>query len=209
MPAFIAIGQAAIGRADAGVAALVVEFGEAGLTALDHQPVDTVVGQADAAKGLRQHAGFATGDHRVGKEQVAGLQFGIEGPHFQGAASRGKRARCLAVAIADRQDARPVGATTAVELEPEHRVGINAETDGALAEARFEAAEKALTPLDVVIGLLQAIAVHVVVAGIEVEARPIDKAFAAGFVVGLRVVGHRCSDCNEQRTESERETHVR
>ncbi len=140
VPAFVTVGQAAVGRADSGVSALVVRLGETCLATFNHPAVETVVGQADAAKGLGQHAGFAAGDHRVGEKQVTGLQFGIEGTHFQRNARRRERARRFTVAIADRQDARIISAATAVELEPEHGVGINAETDGALGVARFEEA---------------------------------------------------------------------
>ena len=177
MPAFVTVGQAAVGRADSGVSALVVRLGETRLTTFNHPAVKTVVGQADAAKGLRQHAGFAAGDHRVGEEQVTGLQFGIEGTHFQGAARRRERTWRFAVAIADRQDARIISAATTVELEPEHGVGINTETDGALGVTRFEEAEETLAPFNVVVRLLQAVAVHVVVTGVEVEARAFNKTF--------------------------------
>ena len=70
--------QGAISGIDAAVAALVVRLGEAGLAAFEEQAVDAVVAQADAAKGLRQHARFAAGDDRVAEEQVTGLELGVE-----------------------------------------------------------------------------------------------------------------------------------
>jgi len=206
--AFIAFGECAVGGADALVAALVVRFGEAGLAALDHPAVEAVVGQADTTKRLRQHAAFTAGDHRVGEKQVTGLQLGIERTHFQSTAGRGERTRRFAVAIADRQDAGVVRAATAVEFQTEHGVGIEAEADRAFGVARLEFAEETLAPLDVVVRVLQAVAIHVVVAGVEVEAGAFDEAFFLGFG-GVGSGGNRCGNCNEQRGETGWVTHLR
>ncbi|MNF99545.1 hypothetical protein D3C84_824470 [compost metagenome] len=83
-------------------------------------------------------------------------------------------------------------------------MGIQTETDGAFGKTRFEDPQETLAPFNVVVRLLQAVAVHVVVAGVEVEARTFDKTFLVG---GLGVDWHRYGDCNEQRIESLRETH--
>ena len=77
------ITEVAIGGGQAMHAALVIGFVEADLTAFQHPTLKAVVGQADAAKGLRQHAGFAAGNYRVGQKQVAGFKFGIESTDFQ------------------------------------------------------------------------------------------------------------------------------
>ncbi len=167
-----------------------------------------MVTQADATKGLRQHPRVAAGDDRVGEEQITGLQLGIEGAHLQSPACGGERARRFAVAIADRQDARTVGPASAIEFQAEHGMGIDAEADRAFGVARLEYAEKTLTPLDIVVRLLQAVAIHVVVAGVEVEARACDEALL-GRLIGVDSGGNRCGNCNEQRGEAGRVKHVR
>ena len=187
---------------------LVVRLGETGLAAFDQPAVEAVVAQADTTKRLRQHARVTAGNHRVGEEQITSLQLGIERTHFQRTARRRERARRFAVAIADRQDAGAVRAATAVEFQPEHGVGIDAETDRAFGVTRLEYPEKTLAPLNVVVRLLQAVAIHVVVAGVEVEARAFDETFCRRLV-GVNGGGNRCGNCNEQRSETDWVTHVR
>ena len=163
-------GQRAVAGTNAPMAALVIELGETGLATFDHPAVKAVVGQAHATESLRQHACHAAGDHRVVEEQVAGFQFGVEGAQLQGAASRRERTRRFAVAAAIRKDAGTIRTTTAVELEAEHGIDVQAEADGALGVAGFEGADKALAPFLAVIGMnIASVAVHVVVAGVDRE----------------------------------------
>ncbi|MNH18445.1 hypothetical protein D3C79_781470 [compost metagenome] len=188
------------------MAALVVRLGEAGLAGFEHHPVKAVVGDADAAEGLRQHARLAPGDHRVGEEQVAGLEHGVKRLELERSTGGGERimglARFAITLGVDRQNARARGTAAAVEFQPEHGVGIEAEPDRARGVARFELAEKTLTPFAVVTHTRQQlVAVQVVVACVHVETRPFDKTFGL-FLVGLGSEGHRCSQCNEQRGEA-------
>ncbi|MNP29228.1 hypothetical protein D3C76_1222430 [compost metagenome] len=84
-------------------------------------------------------------------------------------------------------------------------MGIDAEPDRAFGEARLEDAEKTLAPFNVVVCLLQAVAVHVVVACVECEAGVFGETL--GSIGSVSICGHRCSDCNEQRRGTEWETH--
>ena len=69
----------------------------------------------------------------------------------------------------------------------------------AFGEARFEDAQQTLTPFNVVVCLLLAIAVHVVVACVECEAGVFGETLGSRVIGGVSIGGHRCSDCNEQR----------
>ncbi|MNP19082.1 hypothetical protein D3C76_1115920 [compost metagenome] len=133
------IRQGAVEGVDAAVAALVVGLGEAGLAGFEHQACEAVVGQADAAEGLRQHARLTTGDHRVGQKQVASLEFGVEGLEFERGTGSRERIRGLArLAIAlgvDRQDTGTGGARAAIEFQPQHGMGVQAEANRALGVA--------------------------------------------------------------------------
>ncbi|MNN60269.1 hypothetical protein D3C81_1754390 [compost metagenome] len=84
-------------------------------------------------------------------------------------------------------------------------MGIDAEPDRAFGEARLEDAEKTLAPFNVVVCLLQAVAVHVVVACVECEAGVFGETL--GSIGSVSICGHHCSDCNEQRRGTEWETH--
>ncbi|NNB49997.1 chemotaxis protein [Pseudomonas fragi] len=188
------VAQVTVGGGQATHAALVVGLVETDLAAFEHPALEAGVGQADTAKGLRQHAGFTAGDHRVGEEHVTGFKHGIEGAHFQRGTGRRKGGGRFAVAIADRQDAAAIGAAAAIELEPEQAIGIQAEADGALGEARLELADKALAPFLAVIGMGAAdIVVHIVVAGVNLEAGTFDKTVLGSVVIGVGEGWDRCS----------------
>ena len=201
--AFAVVWQFAIRGADAAVPALVVELGEAGLAGVEHQAVEAFVGQADPAKGLRQHAAFAPGDHRIVQEQVAGLELGVEGLELERRPCGREGIRSLAVLVtffagtADRQDAGVAGTATAIEFQAEHGMRIKAEAEWALRVARLKLANEALAPLLVIaLALRELVAIHVVVTAKQFEAGAFDETFS-GFVVCLGCERHRCSQCNE------------
>ena len=170
------IAQVTVGGGQAAHAALVVRFFKTDLAAFEHPAFEAGVGQADTAKGLRQHAGFTAGYYRIGEEHITGFELGIKGADFQCGTGRRKGGRRFAAAITDWQDAAAIGATTAIELEPEQGVGIQAETYRTLGEARFELADKTLAPFLAVISMGAAdIVVHIVIAGVDLKAGTFDK----------------------------------
>ena len=183
--------QFAVVRAEATVATLVVVLGETDLASREGQVLETVVGQAHTAEGLRQHARLAAGDHRVAEELVAQLQLGVEGADLQRRPATGELIGRLAGFVAflarrgDRQDAGAAGTAAAVELQPEHAVGVDAEADHAGRVAGLKGGDEALRPfLAVVPGSVPAVMVEVVVAGQQLEAGAFDEAFFGFPLIG-------------------------
>lgn len=179
---------------------------EADLAAFEHQPVDAAVGHGDAAEGLRQHAAFATGDHRVGEEQVTGLELGVEALELDRAASGGEGVARF-VFRRTWQDRGAGVAATAVQLQTDHGMGVEAKTDHARRVAGLEAGDGTLAPLTLVLDLgILLVAVEVGISEMQVQRGTFDEAISLGFI-GLCGHGHRCGQCNEQRGETKRKRH--
>ena len=209
--ALVVLVQRPIVGVDAAVAALVVRVGEAHLAAFEQQAVDAGVGQAHTTEGLRQHAGFAASDHRVGEEQVTGFQFGVERLELDRSTGSGERMRGSAqlTVVLDvvGQDAGAGMAATAVQLEAQHGMCIQAKADHARGVARLEARNRALAPLaGVPHASVVVVAVEVGITEMQVEGRAFDEAISLVFIC-LGGERDRCSQRNEQRGKMERGRH--
>ncbi|MNM84622.1 hypothetical protein D3C81_967160 [compost metagenome] len=117
--------------------------------ALQGQALDAGVLQGHAAKALRQQARVAGSHHRVDREYIAHPHHRIEQAHFRRAAHLGVFVTGLAVAI-DRQHvertAPAIAAAAGIELEAEHGERVQANANGPLGEARFEAGNDRMGP---------------------------------------------------------------
>ncbi|MCY1354981.1 hypothetical protein D9M69_413820 [compost metagenome] len=141
--------------------AAVTDGGE--VAGVNVQAFDLAAGQLEAFSGAREQASGTGGEYRSSREQVAVLQLGVGHLHLDGAASVGVIVRGFAV-VADRQQAGTIGAATAVQLQAQHAVGVNAEANGTLGITGLEVQGHTMSPLVAV-----ALAIGRVVAEVTVE----------------------------------------
>ncbi|MNG03888.1 hypothetical protein D3C84_869870 [compost metagenome] len=89
----------------------------------------------------------------------------------------------MAVAVGV-EEGRVIAATAAVQFHAEQAIGVNAETDGALGEARLEGSDEALAPGLGVGGAVLEVTVEVGIAQQQGRAGIFDEALGLGLLAG-------------------------
>jgi hypothetical protein len=141
------------------------------------QAVDLLHVEQRAAEQFRQQAGVVGRDQRALEVQRADLEQAVGDPRLGGQAELGVVILGAAGGAVGRQQPGSSAAAAGVELEAEQADGVDAEADGAFAEAGLQAQEEALRPFVGVVAraALAEVAIEVEVAQFEAGVAVLDQ----------------------------------